>query len=146
MLSVRQIKDNKCINETLVQKFCQYEKERLLNIIPDKVFFYYAVNYENNKYKVVCSYRNIILFKYYIFTLDDLTELDEPKIQLIYKILCTIICNTLINTTISNKEEDFLIYILNKYINNDCTYLIYKNFKYLPEKVQKHIKYILSYL
>lgn len=75
MLQVRKLSMKKqALTNEIIQNACLYEREKILQIVPNKEFLDYALI---NNYQVLCSYRQYSLFKYKINSIDDLGNIDH---------------------------------------------------------------------
>ena len=145
MIAIKKINQNNNLSQDIIQKFCQQEKNILLNIIPEKDFFIYTLIYNNKIYKVISTYRDNILLKYNIFTINDLNDINE-YLHIIYELLCKIICEQAKNDNITKNEEDFILKFLYNFSKNKYTNIILNYYPYLSNKIQKQINNIISYL
>lgn len=143
MLNVRKIQNKIPTKEEIIH-FCNKEKQFMLDLVPEKKFLDYIITNKNNNYQINCLYRNISIYKYF------LNSLDENDINLwilaIYRQLCKIICQASMQEPITFNEKQFLLKIIDSYMDKQCILIINNFIKYLDVEIKQKLIYSNKYL
>lgn len=127
----------------MVETECIYERDVLLELIPEEQFFDYVLvpctGTFYKEYRVHCSYREKSLFSYNIRSAKDLGNINV-WIPSIHECLCRIICFTAYKGEITLKEEQFIIDTMNDYNFQHLHGNILRSYRDFSPRLQQQLR------